>query len=73
MPWAGFIKPENQMNKPKFTIKPSKDGKLYVTLTGKNGEVLNTTETLESKQGCFTNIEAVREAAAEAEIIDETI
>jgi uncharacterized protein YegP (UPF0339 family) len=60
------------MNKPKFSINPSDDGLFYVNLVAPNGEVLNTSEILNSKQGCMTNIEAVKKYAAEAEIIDET-
>lgn len=40
-------------------INKSKDKKFYVTIIGKNNEVLNTSEMLNTKQAAWVNIVAV--------------
>lgn len=60
------------MSKPKFEILPSSDGQFFVNLVAPNGEILNTSETLKTKQACITNIEAVKNYAAEAVVFDTT-
>lgn len=42
----------------KSTAKKT-EGKFYVTIQGKNGEVLNTSETLNTKASAKKNIKAV--------------
>lgn len=40
-------------------INKSTDNKFYVTVIAKNGEVLNTSETLNSKQAAWKNIKSL--------------
>jgi uncharacterized protein YegP (UPF0339 family) len=61
------------MNDPKFQIKDSADGQIYFVLVAANGEVIATSETYKSKQGCKVGIKAVQIAAAGAIIEDLTL
>jgi sulfite reductase alpha subunit-like flavoprotein len=45
-------------------INRSKDKKFYVTVVAENGEILSTSETLNSKQAAWKNIDAQWEAFA---------
>lgn len=43
----------------RFEIRPSKNGQCYVVQKGKNGEILNTSETFTSHKNAVKNIKAV--------------
>lgn len=64
------------MTAPRFEIRRSRIGRrrYRVVLIGAQGEPLNTSEHLNSKAACHTNIAAVREAVAfhHAPVIDTT-
>jgi len=55
----------------KFVVQKSEDGKFYGTLVGRNGEVLSTTETMESKQALVVNLKAQRQALASVRAITD--
>jgi uncharacterized protein YegP (UPF0339 family) len=44
----------------------------YWRIVARNGQVLATSETYTSKQGCLDAISAVKREAATAEVIDKT-
>ncbi len=56
----------------KFVLKKGSTGKFRFSLVAANGEIVATSETYESKSGPKSGIEAVRRAAASAEVVDET-
>jgi uncharacterized protein YegP (UPF0339 family) len=55
----------------KYVIKKSSDGQYYYTVTGSNGEVMLTSETMTAKHNCVKAIQAIREGAKEADIESE--
>ena len=55
----------------KYVIKKSEDGQYYYTVTGANGEVMLTSETMTAKHNCVKAIERLREEASEADIESE--
>lgn len=60
-------KPHTDM---KYVIKKSEDGQYYYTVTGANGEVMLTSETMTAKHNCIKAIERLREEAHSADIDD---
>jgi uncharacterized protein YegP (UPF0339 family) len=56
----------------KFVLKKGSTGKFRFNLVAANGEIVATSESYESKSGAKNGIEAVRRAAATAEVVDET-
>ena len=56
-------------------IKKSTDKKFYVTIVSDNNEVLNTSETLNTKQSAWINISAVLRVlnVTNAKVSDDTI
>jgi uncharacterized protein YegP (UPF0339 family) len=56
----------------KFLFKKGSTGKFRFNLVAANGEITATSEAYESEAGAKNRIEAVREAAATAEVVDET-
>jgi len=58
-------------NPMKYVIKKSEDGQYYYTVTGANGEVMLTSETMTAKHNCVKAIERLREEASEADIESE--
>lgn len=56
----------------KFEIYTDKAGKFRFRLKAGNGEVVATGEAYESKAGVIKGVEAVKRAAAVAEISDST-
>ena len=60
------------MRKGKFEIRNSKDGQFYYVLKAGNGEVLATSETVETKQSVLKSIRSVRWNALWASIVDKT-
>lgn len=55
----------------KYVIKKSADGQYYYTVTGANGEVMLTSETMTAKHNCVKAIQKLREEAREADIESE--
>ena len=55
----------------KFVLKKGSTGKFRFNLVAANGEIVATSETYESKASAKNGIEAVRRAAAAAEVVDE--
>lgn len=55
----------------KYVIKKSVDGQYYYTVTGANGEVMLTSETMTAKHNCVKAIQKLREEAREADIESE--
>ena len=56
----------------KYEKKESSNGKFYFNLKAANSQVIGTSEMYESASGRDKGIEAVKRAAAEAEIVDES-
>ncbi len=56
----------------KFVLKKGSTGKFRFNLVAGNGEIVATSEAYESKAGAKNGIEAVRKAAADAPVVDET-
>jgi uncharacterized protein YegP (UPF0339 family) len=56
----------------KFEIFEDAKGEFRFRLVAANGEVVATGESYESKSGVIRGIDAVKRAAAEAEIDDKT-
>ena len=56
----------------KFVLKKGSTGRFRFNLVASNGEIVATSEAYESKSGAKNGIEAVRRAAATAEVVDET-
>ena len=56
----------------KFVLKKGSTGKFRFNLVAGNGEIVATSEAYESKASAKNGIEAVRRAAAAAEVVDET-
>ncbi len=56
----------------KFVIKKGTTGKYRFALHASNGEIIATSEHYNSKQSCMSGVEAVKQAAARAEIEDQT-
>lgn len=56
----------------KFELYTDKAGKFRFRLKAGNGEVVATGEAYESKAGVINGVEAVKRAAASAEIADNT-
>jgi uncharacterized protein YegP (UPF0339 family) len=63
-----IIKHQNDM---KYVIKKSADGQYYYTVTGANGEVMLTSETMTAKHNCLKAIERLRDEAREADVESE--
>ena len=59
------------MSTPKFIIQKSKDGQTFFNLKAANGEVIATSEMYTTKAACYNGINAVRTAAATAEVIEK--
>lgn len=57
--------------KPYFRIFSGEDGQWYFTLVAANGEVVAGGEGYTTKQSAKDGVEAVRRAAAEAEVKEE--
>lgn len=55
----------------KYVIKKSADGQYYYTVTGANGEVMLTSETMTAKHNCLKAIERLRDEAREADVESE--
>ena len=56
----------------KFVLKKGSAGKFRFNLVAGNGEIIATSEAYESKASAKNGIEAVRKAAASAEVEDQT-
>ena len=56
----------------KFVLKKGSTGKFRFNLVAANGEIVATSEAYDSKSGAKNGIEAVRRAAAAADVVDET-
>lgn len=56
----------------KFVLKKGSTGKFRFNLVAGNGEIVATSEAYESKASAKNGIEAVRRAAASADVVDET-
>lgn len=56
----------------KFVLKKGSTGKFRFNLVPGNGEIIATSEAYESKASAKNGIEAVRKAAATAEVADQT-
>ena len=56
----------------RFDIKKSKDGQFYFNLIAPNNEVIATGEMYTTKQSCKNGIDAVKEYAPNAPIVDTT-
>lgn len=60
------------MNKePKFEILLSRDAHYYFNLKAPNGEIIATSEMYNSKQACKNGIEAVKNYAPQAKIVEK--
>ena len=57
----------------KFVLKKGTTGRFHFNLVASNGETVATSESYQSKDGALKGIEAVRRAAAEAGVDDETV
>ena len=60
------------MADPKFKIRKSKNDQYYFNLHAKNGEIIATSESYVSKQGCEKGIESVKANAPIADTDDLT-
>lgn len=60
------------MKNGKFEIEELINGQFYYTLKAGNGEVLQTSEMLKTKQSVFKSIRSVRWNALWASIVDKT-
>lgn len=60
------------MANPKFEIKKSKNDQFYFNLKAGNGEIIATSESYTTKQGCKNGIESVKINAPDAEVEDLT-
>lgn len=47
--------------------------KFYVATIGKNNEILQTSEMLQNKNDCYTNIHAVCNLDEKTDVIDKTL
>lgn len=56
----------------KFQIFTGKDHQVYFHIKGDNGEILTHSEGYTRKESAENTIEAIRKAAASADIVDET-
>jgi hypothetical protein len=56
----------------KFVVKKGPTGKFRFSLLGKNGRVIASSETYNSKAACLNGIKAVKAAAGGAEVVDQT-
>jgi uncharacterized protein YegP (UPF0339 family) len=63
-----IIKYQNNM---KYVIKKSTDGQYYYTVTGANGEIMLTSETMTAKHNCLKAIERLRDEARDADLESE--
>lgn len=68
---SGRIVKYNTQKAMKYVIKKSVDGQYYYTVTGANGEVMLTSETMTAKHNCVKAIQKLREEAREADIESE--
>jgi uncharacterized protein YegP (UPF0339 family) len=59
-------------NDRRFVITRSQNGQYYFFLRADNGEVLVTSETYTTKQSALNGIQAVKDVAASAPIVDMT-
>ena len=57
----------------KFIIKRSSDYQYYFVFKAKNGQTIVTSETYTQKHSCKEAIELLQNAAASADVEDETI
>lgn len=56
----------------KFEIRKARDKKFYFILKARNGEVIATSETYETKQSCKKGIRSVKRNAIIASVLDQT-
>lgn len=55
----------------KYVVEQAKDGSFYYVLKAANGEVLNTSETYETREHAEEGIEAAMNASASAAVAPE--
>jgi uncharacterized protein YegP (UPF0339 family) len=56
----------------KFVVKKGPTGKFRFSLHGKNGQVITSSDTYNTKAACLNGIKAVKAAAGGADIEDQT-
>lgn len=56
----------------KFVVKKGTTGKFRFSLVGRNGKVIASSETYNSKAACMNGIKAVQAGAGRAEVEDQT-
>lgn len=56
----------------KFVVKKGTTGKFHFNLVASNGETVATSESYQSRDSALKGIDAVRRAAADAVIDDQT-
>lgn len=57
----------------KFEVKPAAKGQFRFNLKAANGEIILTSETYKSKDGCLNGIESVRKHSAADENFDRRV
>ena len=62
--------PAHTVSNPKFEMSLDNNGFYTFVLKARNGEIILTSGTYKSKQGCLNGIESVRKNACEYEIIE---
>ncbi len=56
----------------KFVVKKGSTGKFHFNLVASNGETVATSESYTSKESAIKGVDAVRRAAADAIVDDQT-
>ena len=56
----------------KFVVKRGSTGKFHFNLVARNGETVATSESYTSKESAIKGVDAVRRAAADAAVDDQT-
>lgn len=61
---------ENSQDEEKFEVKETTNGGYMFNLKAGNGQVIGTSQTYTSKDGCMNGVESVMKNAPEAEIVE---